>query len=91
MRSFRALLYRLFSLPTFLEIALPRTLHLFDTLSPHQHEDIVWMAGQFTASACVDWVYLVERRDGLAPATPRVLVNACLDAFWASHSLGLQH
>ena len=91
MRSFCAPLYRLFSLPTFLEIALPHTLCLFDTLSLHQHADIVWMAGQFPASDCADWVYLVERRDGIAPATPWVLVNACLDMFWALNSLGSRH
>ena len=57
-RSFRAPLYRLFSLPTFLELALPRILHLFDTLGPRQREDIVWLAALHPASSCVAWVFL---------------------------------
>ena len=43
-RLFHALLYYLFSLPTFLEAALPRTLRLFDHLSSLQRADIEWVA-----------------------------------------------
>ena len=43
-RSFRAPLYRLYSLPTFLEAVLPRTLRLFDHLSSLQRADIEWVA-----------------------------------------------
>ena len=43
-RSFRAPLYRLYSLPTFLEAVLPRTLHLFDRLSPLQRAAVEWVA-----------------------------------------------
>ena len=42
--SFRAPLYRLFSLRTFLEAALPRTLRLFDRLSWLQRADMEWVA-----------------------------------------------
>ena len=43
-RSFRAPLYHLFSLPTFLEAALPRTLRLFDRLSLLQRAAVEWVA-----------------------------------------------
>ena len=43
-RLFRTLLYRLFSLPTFLEAALPRTLCLFDRLSSLQRAALEWVA-----------------------------------------------
>ena len=42
--SFRAPLYRLFSLRTFLEAALPRTLRLFDRLSSLQRAAVEWVA-----------------------------------------------
>ena len=41
---FRAPLYRLFSLPTFLEAALPRALRLFDRLSSVQRAAVEWVA-----------------------------------------------
>ena len=41
---FRNLLYRLFFLPTFLEAALPHTLHLFDCLSSQQRAAMEWVA-----------------------------------------------
>ena len=43
-RSFRALLYHLFSLPTFLEAALPRTLCLFGRLGSLQRAAVEWVA-----------------------------------------------
>ena len=42
--SFCAPPYRLFSLPTFLEAALPRTLRLFDWLSLLQQAAMEWVA-----------------------------------------------
>ena len=43
-RSFRTLLYHLFSLPTFLEAALPHNLRLFDRLSLLQRAAMEWVA-----------------------------------------------
>ena len=42
--TFRTLLYHLFSLPTFLGAALPRTLRLFDHLSLQQRAAVEWVA-----------------------------------------------
>ena len=43
-RSFLAPLYCLFSLPTFLEAALPHALRLFDRLSSLQRAAVEWVA-----------------------------------------------
>ena len=40
---FHALLYHLFSLPTFLEVALPRALRLFNRLSLVQRAAVEWV------------------------------------------------
>ena len=42
--SLRTLLYCLFSLLTFLEVVLPRTLRLFDRLSLQQWAAVEWVA-----------------------------------------------
>ena len=42
--SFGAPVYRLFGLPTFLELVLPWVLHLFGALSLDQHTCLQWVA-----------------------------------------------
>lgn len=65
--AFNLPVYRLFQLPTFVELALPRVLRLTTRLAPEQWTTIEEVAASHPTGLCAAWVAL---RDKCRVATP---------------------